>query len=531
MTESPLQTPDQFSDEDLAKEYVRREQAKRNFLHFVDYTMPNFQVGPHHPLIAKKLELVARGTIRRLIITCPPRHTKSELASRRLPAWFLGHAPRKQVICATYNDEFATEFGRDVRGIVQSDEYQAVFPLVKISKDSKAANRWNTSVGGSYYSVGIGGGVTGRGADLAIIDDPVKNMEEADSKHYRDRVGTWYKSAFYTRLMPKASIILILTRWSDDDLAGRLLAEAKIGGDKWEVISLQAIAGEEDLLGRKKGEALWPQWYPEPVLQQIKRTLGPRAWSALYQQEPVEDEGQFFKREWIDRNTYDKGALLKRVHDGTKHLKVYGASDYAVTPGGGDYTVHLVVGVDNRDDIYVLDMWRDQTESAEWVEAFCDLVLRWKPVMWAEESGQIIKGVGPYLSKRMRERRAYCRREQFASAHDKATRARPIQARMSMNKVFFPETASWMDEFVHEMLRFPAGVHDDQVDTLSLIGRVLDQMSTASDYKEPPSEEFTPTTWGDIWKRSVSKKKGQRPRRSREAPVIAPPQPTLEFPL
>ena len=207
---------------------------------------------------------------------------------------------------------------------------------------------------------------------------------------------------------------------------------------------------------------------------------------------------------------YDRVSLLEQWDSGTKNLHTYGASDYAVTSQGGDYTVHIVVGVDESHNIYILDLWRAQTTPEEWVDSFCDLVLQWKPLRWGEESGQIIKSVGPFLQRRMTERQAYCAREPYSSTRDKATRARSIQARMAMGKVFWPRHQPWLGDMMHEMLRFPAGVHDDMVDALSLIGRMMDTLAAAPEVAFGPSEELIPTTWGDAWKNHIRQKKGRR---------------------
>lgn len=435
---------------------LRRLSAKESLIDFTEYTLQSYQAAAHHQLIAEHLELVERGVIDRLMINMPPRHGKSELASRRFPAWFLGRHPRKSVIAASYNSDLAGDFGRQVRNVVGSREYGRIFDT-RLADDSRAANRWNTAEGGSYVAAGVGTAITGRGADVLLIDDPLKDREEADSEVQRGKVWDWYTSTAYTRLAPKGRIIVIQTRWHEDDLSGRLLVEQAKGGDKWTVLDLPAITSD--------GKALWPEFYPLEVLERYRTVLPPRDWSALYQQRPAPDEGVYFKREWF-----------KWYTERPKHLRVYGASDYAVTEGGGDYTVHIVVGLDPNDDLYVLDMWRQQSSSDRWIDAWVGLVQQWQPLMWAEETGQIMKSIGPFLETRMRDTRTYCNREQFASAADKPTRARSIQARTSMGRVFLPEKADWLPDFTSELLVFPAGKHDDQVDAFSLIGRLLDQM-------------------------------------------------------
>lgn len=260
------------------------------------------------------------------------------------------------------------------------------------------------------------------------------------------------------------------TRWHEDDLTGWLLDEQARGGDTWDILELPAISPD--------GQALWPEFYPLEQLERIKRSTLPRDWSALYQQRPAPDEGAYFKRDWF-----------RWYENRPKQLRIYGASDYAVTEGDGDYTVHIVVGVDPDDNLYVLDLWRGQTSSDAWVGAWLDLVRMHKPLMWVEEQGQIIKSIGPFLEKRMREERVYCRREQVASAADKPTRSRSIQARTSMGRVYLPSKAPWLADFTQELLVFPAGKHDDQVDAFGLIGRMLDELIPASKPKEPTTAQ------------------------------------------
>lgn len=462
---------------------MSRRFARRSLLRFTEYTLPQYQPAAHHTLIAEKLEQLERGEIDRLMINMPPRHGKSELASRRFPAWFIGRNPGKAVIAASYNSDLATDFGRQVRNIVASPDYAKLFN-VRLSGDSRAANRWNTDEGGTYVAAGVGTAITGRGADILLIDDPLKDREEADSELQRQKVWDWYTSTAYTRLAPGGRVVVIQTRWHEDDLTGRLIAEQARGGDKWEILELPAISDS--------GHALWPEFYPLDVLKRYKAVLPSRDWAALYQQRPAPDEGAYYKREWF------------RYYD-TKpaHLRVYGASDYAVTEDGGDWTVHIVIGVDPDDNIYVLDLWRGQTGSATWIDAWLDMARQHKPMMWIEESGQIIKSIGPFLDKRMREERVYCRREQVASASDKPTRSRSMQARTQMGKVYLPHKAAWLEAFTSELLTFPAGKHDDQVDAFGLIGRMLDDMVPAR--IPPPKPE---AARADYRRRSMASESG-----------------------
>jgi predicted phage terminase large subunit-like protein len=708
--------------------------AFSRLISYAAYQWPGYRDAPHHRLIARKLEAVERGEITRLMITMPPRHGKSMLASEFFPAWYLGRNPDHYVVSAAYAQELADDFGRKVKNQIEDRTYSAIFPGVTLAGDSRAAKRFHIQdwqggyehglrQNGAFYAVGVGGPLTGRGAHLLLIDDPVKNREEADSELTRKKTKDWYTSTAYTRLMPGGRIVIIQcmvgdtpvlmadgsekylrdvqvgdnvatydrgrltaskvlnwanqgpdrvyeirmksgttvranarhpflveqdgetrwqrtaslkkgsvilkaigangrashaqqsdaasrpnakacatrittnadglrafdrlqsilgrvvkricgiatgsafrnmsaswesraafapfanchpqqtcaligaassasiiattarrsgafsamtatlrsatarlkrsfsqplhtfamekdaveaivdagvedvfdiqvantenfianglvshnTRWHEDDLSGWLLNEHKHEG--WEVLDLPAISDD--------GKALWPEQYDIQALEQIKRAIGPRDWSALYQQRPTPDEGDYFKTEWF-----------KPVHKlpDPKTLRVYGGSDYAVTADGGDYTVHVVIGVDPEDRIYILDLWRKQATSDKWVDAFCDLVLAHKPMGWAEEQGQIRAGVGPFLDKTQRQRKAWVARDQFPTRGDKAVRAQSIRGRAAANSIYYQQDAPWWPDLRSELLSFPAGKHDDQVDALGLVGQLLDRM-------------------------------------------------------
>lgn len=425
--------------------------ARDSLLAFTEFTNPIYARAQHHAQIADALEEVERGENDRLMIFMPPRHGKSELASKRFPAWCLGRDPRRQIIAASYNSDLADDFGRNVRNIVAQPEFGQVFPKVTLAPDSKAAGRMNTNYGGAYVAAGVGTAVTGRGAHIALIDDPFKDRAEADSERRRELVWDWYRSTLYTRLMPGGAIVLIQTRWHEDDLAGRILEQE---GDQWKVLELPAL--------NEAGEALWPEWYPVEALDRIRKAIGAREWSALYQQKPQPDDGTYFRREWLGEWKELPG------------LRYYGTSDYAVTEGGGDYTVHRIWGIDSKGDIYRVDGWRGQTASDEWIERKIDLIARYRPLMWFGEGGVIQKAVEPMLRRRMTERSVHCAIEWLPSVSDKPTRARSFQAMASAGRVKFEPNAD-----LSEFLVFPAGKHDDDVDNASLIGRAMDQIIPA----------------------------------------------------
>lgn len=438
--------------------------AHSNLLAYVRLQFPGYKIGPHHRQIAEALMAVERGEIKRLIIQAPPRHGKSMLTSEYFPAWYLGRNPDKYIITATYGQELADDFGRKVRNQIRSDEHRAAFPECKLSEDSQSASRFGTDDGGSYFALGVGGSATGRGAHIFIVDDPLKGREEADSETYRRRLKDWYASVAYTRLMPGGAIIIMNTRWHEDDLTGWVMAEHQ--HEDWTVIDLPAIDAQ--------GNALWPEQYDAEALERIKKTIGQREWQALYLQKPAPDTGDYFKRDWF--KIYDKPP---------KHLRIYGASDYAVTADGGDFTEHGVIGLDPEGEVYLLDWWSGQTTSDVWIETQLDMVDKWKPQCWIGESGPIRRSVEPFLMRRMKERRSLCRIEWLPSIHDKPTRCRPFQAMAASGMVYLPVKEDWAQRLLRQLLTFPVGVFDDAVDVLSLLGRFLDQMRDA---RIPPAQ-------------------------------------------
>lgn len=451
----------QLSPQKAAQYLLKRRKARSSLIGFTEFTFPKYEAAEHHILIADHLEKVESGEIDRLMITMPPRHGKSELATRRFPAWFLGRNPDKDIISSSYNSDLANDFGRDVRNIVNEPSYKELFPDGGLASDSKAANRFATPKGGNYAAAGVGTAVTGRGAHVFIVDDPLKDREEANSEKRRDTVWNWYTSTAYTRLEDGGAVIVIQTRWHEDDLCGRLLAAEKAGKDKWVHLDLPALMPDNT--------PLWPEKYPLESLERIRDNIGSRDWSALYQQQPAPDEGALFKREWFRYYT-----------DAPKELNIYAASDYAVTDSSGDYTVHVIAGVDPDDNIYILDLWRQQTSADVWIEGAIDLAARWKPLNWAEEAGVILKAISPALTKRMRERSVYFRREPIPSISNKEARAQSISARYAMGKVYHPKNAPWVPDLEREMLSFPFAKHDDQVDAISLIGRLLGEIIGAT---------------------------------------------------
>ena len=325
-----------------------------------------------------------------LLLFAPPGSAKSTYVSVLLPSWYLANNPTHSILAATHSVEFAERWGRRIRNDIAVDENVLG---IKLSEDSKAAARWALASGGEYYGVGAGTGISGFRANLGVGDDLFGSREDAYSETVRQKRWDWYQDDFSARLKPGAKRILMNTRWHEEDVAGRVLQQIERKEIRGRVISIPAIAEENDALGRKPGEFLWddPTGYNyASFLRARQRETSPMMWAALYQQRPAPEEGDYFKADWF--KPYD-------TRPARETLRVYGGSDYAVTADGGDYTVHIVVGIDPDGRMYLLDLWRKQTASDEWIEAFCNLLTDWKPVGWAEENGQISAGVGPATTR------------------------------------------------------------------------------------------------------------------------------------
>ena len=449
----------QISRSEAAKELLSRRSIRRSLTDWC--RSAGYEPAEHHKLLIAELEKVARRETRRLAVFMPPGSAKSTYASVLFPPWLMQRWMGTSVLAASHTTELAEKWGRRVRNIVSE---HGLLLGIGVAQDNQAAGRWALTNGGEYYAAGVGTGIAGFRAGLGLIDDPIRSRQDADSELIRDRIWDWYINDFRTRLIPGAPEILIQTRWHEDDLAGRALQH-----DDWRVVSLPAEAEYDDPLGRKQGAFLWGDgdYGYADQLRELKANTPARTWSALYQQRPAPEDGDYFKAEWL--KPYTKAPPLDT-------LRVYGGSDYAVTADGGDYTVHAVVGIDPEGRMYLLDLWRRQASSDQWVEAFCDLVLQWKPMSWAEEQGQIKSGVGPFLERRMRERKAYVVREQFPTRGDKSVRAQSMRGRMALEGLYVPINAPWFADFRSELLSFPAGKHDDQVDAIGLVGQLLDRM-------------------------------------------------------
>lgn len=446
--------------------------------------------GKHHLLWLNLLQKVEDGKIKRLLGLLPPGSGKSTYTSLVFPTHFMGRFPGSMVILTSYGDILPRKFGRRARSIVKQPVYSRIFDAT-LSEESSAADEWALTNGSEWMAAGIATGITGNRADGVIWDDLIKGREQADSSIIRQKTWDAYVDDLLTRKKPGAWEVGIMTHWNEDDPAGRILPLNYNGesgwiqgrdGNDWYVLCLPAqCERSDDPLGRKIGEYIWPEWFPPGHFDSFKRN--PRSWASLYQQRPAPESGDFFQAEWLRPYEAKKKQAPQR-----DTLRIYGASDYAVTKDGNDYTVHIVVGVDTQHRIWVLDLWRQQATSDVWVEAFCDLVKIWRPIGWAEESGQIRSAMDPLIRKRLSERQLFIARTDFPSRKDKRIRAQAIRGRMAMKGLYVPIDADWYPDFRNELMVFDNGRNDDQVDALSLIGQILDKMQPGDGVLAKPEE-------------------------------------------
>lgn len=451
-----------MTSKEAAKFLMERRTIRSSFEAFCRFV--GFEPAAHHLLIIRELERVARGECNRLALFLPPGSAKSTYASVLFPAWYL--CVRKQataMIGASHTGDLAESFSRRVRNLIA--EHGKVLGYY-LASDTRAMGYWETNKGDVYYAAGVGGNITGRRADLALIDDPIKGKEDADSEVTREKKWEWYEFDLETRLKPDAAIILIQTRWHEEDLAGKIFANEKERA-KWRIINLPMLAGENDPLGRAPGERLWPEYFTDEMVEVARRN--PRKWSALYQQSPTPEEGDYFKLDWL--RGYDPREL-------PRELQFYAASDHAVGERDeNSRTCLLPAGLDQHGVLWLLpDIWWMRAPSNQVVEAMLAMIQRRRPLIWWAEKGHISKSLGPFLRQRMRDTSTYAYIEEVVPAKDKQTRAQSIKGRMANGMVRFPTFADWWNDARDELLSFPYGSHDDFVDTLAHLGMGTDRM-------------------------------------------------------
>jgi len=454
---------DQLPEEDQAKlrplavaykDAVTRETGQIDFMSFVETMWPNFIHGEHHALMATKFEEIASGKIKRLIINMPPRHTKSEFASYLLPAWFLGKFPSKKIIQCSNTAELAVGFGRKVRNLVDGDKYAKVFPNVALRSDSKAAGRWSTNANGEYFAIGVGGTVTGKGADLLIIDDPHSEQEAAlaaGDPSVFDKVYEWYTSGPRQRLQPGGSIVVVMTRWSKRDLTGKICqAMVDRDGDEWEIISLPAI--------KKNEKPLWPEFWSYEELDKLRIELPLSKWQAQYQQDPTSEEGALVKREWWrvwDKETPPPCDYIIQSWD-TAFTKSERADYSACTTWGVFY-----LNEDKTDaNIILLDAFKERMEFPTLKQRAYDMYKDWEPDSFIVEA----KASGAPLIFELRRMGIPVQEFTPTRGNDKISRVNSVSDLFASGKIWAPRKR-WAEEVVEELAAFPNSDHDDLVDS------------------------------------------------------------------
>ena len=492
------------------QELAQRELCRRRLLPFIQRFRPKYNAGWVHADICRRLERfmrqVERGEEPRLLLMCPPRSGKSEIGSRHFAPWMLGQHPDWEIIAASHTSSLSMSFSRYIRDLMRNPAYGAVFPDAVLDPSSQSTENWNLTRGGGYLAAGVGTGITGRGAHVLLLDDLVKDIEAADSITIRDNTWEWYLSTAYTRLAPGGGVIGIMTWWSADDWAGRIQEAMNAGdGDKFEIVRYPAINeyGDEYVLEddsiveiqpgrlvpagarmtRQQGTAIHPARYTTEAMLRIKRNLiaggQKRVWDALYQQNPVPDEGNFFNKEMF--RYYGSPPARSELY-------VYQAWDFAISEGKeSDYTVGVCIGQDHYDNLYILDVRRFRSGDGGYIiDEILDFAATWNADVLGFEDGQIWKAIEFQFQKRCEERRQYPSYELLKPLTDKMVRANPLKGRMQLGKVFFDKHAPYFTDLHKEFLHFPAGKHDDQVDAVAWTIRLtLSRSAPKREIKEP----------------------------------------------
>ena len=455
-----LQIVDKVPEAERAKittllEMDRVERCKESFLFFAKQMWPVFISGRHHAIMADAFERVANGSLKRLIINMPPRHTKSEFASYLLPSWFLGKFPEKKIIQTAHTAELATGFGRKVRNLVSSEVYTKVFDT-KLSTDSKAAGRWNTDKGGDYFAIGVGGAVTGKGADLLIIDDPHSEQEaKQNNPAVFDNVYEWYTSGPRQRLQPGGAIIIVMTRWAKRDLTGQIMKKsAGDGVDEWEVIEFPALL--------PSGTPLWPAFWKKEELEAIKAEIPVAKWEAQYQQNPTGNEGAIIKRSdwrmWEDRHPPQCDYIIQSWDTA---FEKNNRADYSACTTWGVFD-HPNQHGDMKTNIILLDAFKQRMEFPELKAKAYELYQEFEPDSLIVEQ----RAAGAPLIYELRKMGIPLQGFTPSKGNDKISRVNSIADLFASGVVWCPETR-WAEEVMDEMASFPNGDNDDLVDSSS----------------------------------------------------------------
>ena len=456
---SPQEQEKLLAELEHLEKLKKRELAQKRFMAFVKEVWPTFIGGAHHAKMADAFERVARGESKRLIINMPPRHTKSEFASYLLPAWFLGNYPEKKVIQTSHTAELAVGFGRKVRNLVDQEVYANIFPGVGLQSDSKAAGRWDTNKGGTYFAIGVGGAVTGKGADLLIIDDPHSEQEAALAEvnpEIYDKTYEWYTSGPRQRLQPGGAIVVVMTRWSKKDLTGRVLkSEAQRGGEGWEIIEFPAILPSD--------RPLWPEFWSYQELSVLREELPNSKWMAQYQQNPTSDSSAIIKRDWWqiwEKDSPPPCDFILMAWDTA--FEKSNRADYSALTTWGVFYKEDDAGIQQA-NLILLNAFRERMEFPRLKQVAVEQYQDWAPDSVIIEK----KASGAPLIYEMRAMGIPVQEFTPTKGNDKINRLNAVSDIFASGRVWAPDT-HWAEEVIDEVASFPAGDHDDYVDSTSL---------------------------------------------------------------
>lgn len=430
-----------------------KSQGNKNLISFSIAVNQRYKPAWLHEEIARQLERVENGEVKRLILQVPPRYGKSELASILFPAWYLGKYPEKEIIVASYSAELAQDFGYKTRNLVNTPEYQVIFNT-KLRDDSQSKAKWLTQEGGGYTAVGVGGAITGRGANILLIDDPIKNREEAESLTIREKIWGWYTSTAYTRLEKDGAVILIMTRWHLDDLAGRLMQAEKDGGEKWEVVKFPAIALKDEEF-RKAGDPLWEEKYNIDALLNIKKTIGTYDWSALFQQEPITSESQEFKPQFFQYRNIEQIRSLQ--------TNTYLTIDTAISQKASADNTGFCLNFVDKENKWNIKAWKDKISPMELIDKLFDLQQEYRIINIGIEETIYLQAIKPFLDEEQRKRNRFLRITPLKHNQiQKETRIRGLIPRYESYSIF--HLKGHCEELEEEQVQFPKGIHDDILD-------------------------------------------------------------------
>lgn len=473
----------EFKAKEAKRELAKRELARRHLLNFVEFRFPSYKTNWHHKLLADALERVENGSLKRLIVNMPPRHGKSELVSVNFPAWCMGRNKDRSIMAASYGAGLATDFGRKVRNIMDDVEYKLLFDT-RLAEDAQAKGSWATNGRAEYNAVGVGGSLTGKGASILIIDDPVKNREEADSEIVSESTWDWYRSTARTRLTPDGAVVIVMTRWRDNDLVGRILEEARLSsGEDWEIITLPAIA-EHDEAFRKEGEALWADHFTIDNLKSVQSDIGNYEFASQYQQNPVNRETQVFKQEifrYID---------LEDVKN--QMTSCYITIDSALSKKKNSDSTGVAINWVNQENVWHLKAYKIKVDPTELIQLIFDLHKVYKPVAIGLEETVMTQAIDPFLTVEMAKQNIFPNVVPLKHGGTaKETRIRGLLPRYDRGHIY--HIKGLCNDLERELLRFPSSAHDDVMDATAYQVFLAEVPGDAFDYDEFEAQELAPS--------------------------------------